>query len=127
LLVVRLRRWLNQHPQASTKAQQNQQLHSRPPPLRRNIAHILIREVPRGLAARLAARQARKNTSSAILRRKAGTTDYPGILSDVLDRILSMIETNWENLCEKLAELLCPILASSSHLNSAQPASIHRS
>ena len=53
LLAARLQRWLGQHPQASPKAQQNQQLHSRRA-LRCNLARILIRETPRGFAARLA-------------------------------------------------------------------------
>jgi hypothetical protein len=53
LLEARLQRWLGQHPQASPKAQQNQQLHSRRA-LRCNLARILIRETPRGFAARLA-------------------------------------------------------------------------
>lgn len=53
LLEARLQRWLGEHPQASPKAQQNQQLHSRRA-LRCNLARILIRETPRGFAARLA-------------------------------------------------------------------------
>jgi hypothetical protein len=53
LLEARLQRWLRAHPQASPKAQQNQQLHSRRA-LRCNVARILIRETPRGFAARLA-------------------------------------------------------------------------
>ena len=53
LLEARLQRWLGEHPQASPRAQQNQQLHSRRA-LRCNLARILIRETPRGFAARLA-------------------------------------------------------------------------
>lgn len=44
--------------------------------------------------------------NDAILHEKAVTTDYPGLLSDVLDGLLSMTETNWPDLCAELADLL---------------------
>ena len=37
---------------------------------------------------------------------KARSTDYPALLSDVLDGLLSMTENNWEELSKELAELL---------------------
>jgi hypothetical protein len=56
-----------------------------------------------------------------ILHEKAEITDYPGLLSDVLDGLLSMTETNWQELCEELADLLRPVIAANS-----QPASPNR-
>ncbi len=44
--------------------------------------------------------------NEAILHEKAETTDYPGLLSDVLDGLLSMTADNWQELCGELAELL---------------------
>jgi len=44
--------------------------------------------------------------NEAILHEKAETTDYPGLLSDVLDGLLSMTADNWQELCEELAEVL---------------------
>ena len=44
--------------------------------------------------------------NEAILHEKAETTDYPGLLSDVLDGLLSMTADNWQELCEELAELV---------------------
>ena len=43
-----------------------------------------------------------------ILHERAETTDYPGLLSDVLDGLLSMTTTNWQELCEELVELVRP-------------------
>jgi hypothetical protein len=40
------------------------------------------------------------------LQLKAKTTDYPGLLSDVLDGLLSMTDENWQERCEELAEEL---------------------
>jgi len=54
-------------------------------------------------------RVGRKETlplNEAILHEKAETTDYPGLLSDVLDGLLSMTEENWQELCGELAEVL---------------------
>jgi hypothetical protein len=56
-----------------------------------------------------------------IMHEQAEATDYPGLLSDVLDGLLSMTETNWQDLCEDLADRLRPVLAASNQLNSAQP------
>ena len=36
------------------------------------------------------------------------SVDYPGLLADVLDGLLSMTEENWAERCEELAELLRP-------------------
>ena len=52
--------------------------------------------------------------NEAIRHEKADTTDYPVLLSDVLDGLLSMTETNWQDLCEELAEMLRPVLAGTS-------------
>jgi hypothetical protein len=49
------------------------------------------------------------------MHEQAETTDYPGLLSDILDGLLSMTETNWQDLCEDLADRLRPVLAASSH------------
>jgi len=38
------------------------------------------------------------------------TTDYPGLLSDVLDGLLSVSAENWQERCEELAELVRPIV-----------------
>lgn len=68
-------------------------------------------------------RVGRKETlplNDSIMHEKAETIDYPGLLSDVLDGLLSMTETNWQDLCEELAELLRPVFAAS-----AQPAPSH--
>ena len=57
--------------------------------------------------------------NDAILHEKADTTDYPGLLSDVLDGLLSMTEDNWQDLCQELADLLRPVLAANSQPTSA--------
>jgi hypothetical protein len=41
-----------------------------------------------------------------VLLEKAPAVDYPGLLADVLDGLLSMSEHNWRERCEELAELL---------------------
>jgi len=46
--------------------------------------------------------------NEAILHERAETVDYPGLLSDVLDGLLSVTEENWEERCNELAELLRP-------------------
>ena len=46
--------------------------------------------------------------NEAIQHERAETVDYPGLLSDVLDGLLSMNEENWDERCEELAELLRP-------------------
>ena len=51
----------------------------------------------------------------SILLGKAEATDYPGLLSDVLDGLLSMTEDNWQDLCEELANSLRPVLAQSQN------------
>lgn len=43
-----------------------------------------------------------------ILGGKAASTDFAGLLSDVLDELLSFNESNWETKCEELAALLRP-------------------
>ena len=46
--------------------------------------------------------------NEAILHDRTETVDYPGLLSDVLDGLLSMNEENWDDRCQELAELLRP-------------------
>jgi hypothetical protein len=43
--------------------------------------------------------------NDAVLHEKADTTDYPALLSDVPDGLLSMTETNWQDLAEDLADI----------------------
>jgi hypothetical protein len=43
-----------------------------------------------------------------VLLEKAESVDYPGLLSDVLDGLMSMTEVNWKYESGKLAELLRP-------------------
>jgi hypothetical protein len=62
-----------------------------------------------------------------ILHENAETTDYPGLLSDVLDGLLSMTANNWQDLCEDLAARLRPVLAASNQNNSAHPTPIRGS
>ncbi len=69
-------------------------------------------------------RVGRKETlalNDSIMHEHAETTDYPALLSDILDGLLSMTETNWQDLCEDLADRLRPVLAASNQINSAQP------
>ena len=44
----------------------------------------------------------------SILQRKLHSADYPGLISDVLDGLLSMDEENWREKCDELAEVLRP-------------------
>jgi len=44
--------------------------------------------------------------NEAILHERADTTDYPGLISDVLDGVLSITKDNWQERSEELAELL---------------------
>jgi hypothetical protein len=44
--------------------------------------------------------------NEAVLQEKTETTDYPGLLSDVLDGLLSMTDENWQERCEELSEAL---------------------
>jgi hypothetical protein len=46
--------------------------------------------------------------SEDILGGKAAHTDFAGLLSDVLDELLSFDERNWETKCEELTSLLRP-------------------
>ncbi len=46
--------------------------------------------------------------SEEILGGKAANTDFSGLISDVLDELLSFEEGNWEAKCEELAALLRP-------------------
>jgi hypothetical protein len=46
--------------------------------------------------------------SEAVFQEKAETVDYPGLLSDVLDGLLSVTAHNWQELCDELAELIRP-------------------
>jgi hypothetical protein len=43
-----------------------------------------------------------------VLLGKAESVDYPGLLADVLDGLVSMTEDNWQQRCEELAEMLRP-------------------
>jgi len=49
--------------------------------------------------------------NEAVLQEKAETVDYPGLLSDVLEGLLSMSEENWQERCEELADLLRPVVS----------------
>jgi hypothetical protein len=49
--------------------------------------------------------------SEDILGGKAASTDYAGLISDVLDELLSFDESNWEEKCEELAGLLRPYVS----------------
>jgi hypothetical protein len=44
--------------------------------------------------------------NDAIMHEHAAAVDYPALLSDVLDGLLSMTQQNWAEQCEKLAEVL---------------------
>jgi hypothetical protein len=44
--------------------------------------------------------------NEAIVHERAQSADYPALLSDVLDGLLSMTEENWAERCEELAEML---------------------
>ncbi len=69
-------------------------------------------------------RVGRKETlalNDSIIHEQAETTDYPGLLSDILDGLLSMTETNWQDLCEDLAARLRPVIAAATELNPARP------
>jgi hypothetical protein len=55
-------------------------------------------------------RKERLPLNDAIVHERAETADYPGLLSDVLDGLLSMTEENWADRCEELAELLRPVV-----------------
>jgi hypothetical protein len=44
--------------------------------------------------------------NEAVLHERAQSTDYPALLSDVLDGLLSMTEENWAERCEELTEML---------------------
>jgi hypothetical protein len=48
--------------------------------------------------------------NDAILHERAQSVDYPGLLSDVLDGLLSVNEENWDERCQELAELLRPVV-----------------
>lgn len=48
--------------------------------------------------------------SEAIETGTAATTDFEGLISDVLDELLSFDESNWESKCEELAALLRPYM-----------------
>ena len=49
--------------------------------------------------------------NDAILTERADTVDYPGLIADILDGILSMTDTNWEDKAQELAEMLRPVTA----------------
>jgi hypothetical protein len=44
-----------------------------------------------------------------VLLEKASAVDYPGLLADVLEGLLSVTEENWQERCEELAALLRPV------------------
>jgi hypothetical protein len=46
-----------------------------------------------------------------LLQERVETTDFPGLLSDVLDVLLSMKDANWKEQCEALKNLLRPAVA----------------
>ncbi len=48
--------------------------------------------------------------NDAVIQERAETRDYPGLLSDVLDGLLSVTEENWEERCGELADLLRPVV-----------------
>jgi hypothetical protein len=45
-----------------------------------------------------------------ILLQKADSADYPALLSDVLDALLSMTDENWRQQCEDLLEVVRPLV-----------------
>jgi hypothetical protein len=45
-----------------------------------------------------------------ILLQKADSTDYPALLSDMLDALLSMTDENWRQQCEDLLEVVRPLV-----------------
>jgi hypothetical protein len=51
-------------------------------------------------------RREKVRLNEAVLQERADAADYPGLLSDVLDGLLSMTGENWEERCEELAELV---------------------
>lgn len=53
-------------------------------------------------------RQETVQLSERILGEPAARADFPGLISDVLDELLSFDESNWETKCEELAALLRP-------------------
>ena len=65
--------------------------------------------------------------NDSIMHEHADTTDYPGLLSDVLDGLLSMTGANWQDICEELADILRPALAASSQSTppGKSPARVH--
>lgn len=44
--------------------------------------------------------------NEAVFLEEAKSVDYPGLLSDVLDGLLSVTGENWQELCEELASLV---------------------
>jgi hypothetical protein len=50
--------------------------------------------------------------SEEILRGSAARGDFEGLISDVLDELLSFDQSNWESKCEELATLLRPYVRS---------------
>lgn len=57
--------------------------------------------------------------NEAIFHDTTGATDYPGLLSDVLDGLLSMTDANWPDLCAELTELLRPVRSQQSAASAA--------
>lgn len=47
-----------------------------------------------------------KSLDDAVILEKASSTNYPALISEVLDQLLSMTEGNWEDTCHELSELL---------------------
>lgn len=56
-------------------------------------------------------RRERLRLNEAIIHEQAQAVDYPGLLSDVLDGLVSMTEENWEERCEELAGMLRGVVA----------------
>jgi hypothetical protein len=46
--------------------------------------------------------------NDAILNERTQTTDFPGLLADVLEGLLSMTAGNWQEQADELAELIRP-------------------
>jgi hypothetical protein len=46
--------------------------------------------------------------NDAILHEKTSNANYPALLSDVLDGLLSMTGNNWQDICDELSDLLRP-------------------
>ncbi len=57
-----------------------------------------------GSVRKMAAR--RTNAPKAVIHERTATADYAGLLSDVLEGLLSMTEENWSERCDELRNVL---------------------